>query len=209
MRTSLIIILLALGVGCGSTPDRQYFGISYSLVDVESHEKPKFAVSLRIREPDVQLAYNRPQIVYRFDPYKFKYYNYKFWVAKPQKMVAELFYRHLKHSNLFSEVSLVYRRGVPEYELEGEIAAIEEYDSGDAWYAHLAISVRLVRFHDREVIWSFKFDEKKEVFTKEPVYVVRALSELMEEQMGIMVTGIESAMAGQPTGEHGAQPETR
>ncbi len=188
------LICLSMASGCGSTPPRQYFGMSYSLSDVESRETPKYPFTLRIREPDIQLAFDRSQIVYRYDPYKFKYYNYKFWVAKPQTMVAELLYRHLKHTNLFNEVSLVYQREVPDYELHGGIDAIEEYDSGDTWYGHLAMNFRLVRFSDRKVVWAYRFDETKEVFTREPVYVVRALSELMDEQMSKMMPSMEAAM---------------
>ena len=151
---------------------------------------------MRIKAPDIGLAYERAQIVYRYDPYKFRYYHYRFWVAKPQQMIAELVFQHIKHLNLFREVSQTYQRGVPDFELEGQIYAIEEYDAGDTWYAHLAMSWRLVRFSDREVIWAGQFDRKKEVFTKQPVYVVRAISEIMEEEMVIMTMAIEEAMHG-------------
>lgn len=198
MRYFIAISLLAAltaGSGCSSAPERQYFGISYTLAKEDALSKPRFPVTLRIKEPGIVLAYDRPQIVYRYDPYRFKYYNYKFWVAKPQQMLAEIVHRHLKHANLFDEVSLSFQRQVPQYELEGEIAAIEEYDSGDKWYAHLALSFRLVRFEDRQVIWTFGFDETREVFNKEPVYVVRAMSELVDEQMVLFLEGIEKAMA--------------
>ena len=194
----VIAVQLLLVSACGSTPDRQYFGVAYTLVDVEAYKAPKFPYTLRILAPEIRLAYDRAQIVYRFDPFRFKYYNYKFWVAKPQQMMAELVHRHIQHANLFKETSLVYRRGVPDYELHGEIEAIEEYDSGDKWYAHLALSFRLVRFTDRKVIWSYQFDRKKEVFNKEPVYVVRGMSELMEEEMVIILTGIAAAMSEEP-----------
>ena len=188
------LICISMAASCGSSPPRQYFGMSYSFSDQVTQETPKYPFSLKIREPDIQLAYDRSQIVYRYDPYKFKYYNYKFWVAKPQTMVAELVYRHLKHTNLFNEVALDYQRDVPDYELHGGIDAIEEYDSGDTWYGHLAMNFRLVRFSDRKVVWAYRFDETKEVFTREPVYVVRALSELMDEQMAKMMPSMETAM---------------
>jgi ABC-type uncharacterized transport system auxiliary subunit len=151
-------------------------------------------VTLRIQEPEVRLAYDRPQIVYRYDPYNFRYYHFRFWVAKPQSMVAELVLQHLKHLNLFREISLTYTAGIPDYELAGQIDALEEYDSGDTWYAHLAMSFRLVRFSDRQVVFTWQFDEKKEVFTKEPVYVVRGLSELLDQQMQAMMPALDKAM---------------
>jgi len=184
-------------IGCPSTPQRQYYGLSYSLPDAPATDAAKYRATLMIREPDILLAYDRAQIVYRYDPFRFKYYNYKFWLAKPQQMIRELVYRHIKHVNLFDEVTLVFQRQVPDYVLEGMIDAVEEYDSGDVWYSHLAMSLRLVRYEDRKVIWTHKFDAKKEVFTKQPVYVVRAMSEQIEEQMEVIILGIDEAMAGE------------
>ena len=190
-----LLLAALVFIGCPKTPARQYYGLSYSLADVPAPAASKYKATLMIREPDILLAYDRAQIVYRFDPFRFKYYAFKYWLAKPQQMVRELFYRHIKHVNLFDEVTLVFQRQVPDYVLEGMIDAIEEYDSGDVWYSHLAMSLRLVRYSDREVIWSHKFDMKKEVFTKQPVYVVRAMSEQIEEQMEVIVKGIDEAMA--------------
>ncbi len=186
--------LLILVLSCSAAPERQYFGIAYTLVDIEANATPRYKATLRIVEPEIRLAYDRPQIVYRYDPYRFKYYNYKFWVAKPQQMVAEVIHRHLQKANLFLETALVYQRAVPDYELVGEIEAIEEYDSGDKWYAHLAMTMRLVRFTDRTVVWSYQFDRKQEVFNKEPVYVVRGMSDLMEEEMHQILAGIQEVM---------------
>lgn len=187
-------------IACPKTPARQYYGLSYSLADVPASPAAKYKAILMIQEPDILLAYDRAQIVYRYDPFRFKYYNFKYWLAKPQQMIRELFYRHIKHVNLFSDVTLVFQRQVPDYVLEGMIDAIEEYDSGDIWYSHLAMSLRLVRYSDREVLWSHKFDMKKEVFTKQPVYVVRAMSEQIEEQMGVIVQAIDAAMAKENLG---------
>jgi ABC-type uncharacterized transport system auxiliary subunit len=169
MKALVAAVLLALLLtGCSSAPDRKYYGLAYSLAESQTYPTPRYPVTLRVQEPDVRLAYDRPQIVYRYDPYNFRYYHYRFWVAKPQSMVAELVFQHLKHMNLFKDVSLTYTAGIPDYELAGQIDALEEYDSGDTWYAHLSMSFRLVRFDDRQVIFTWRFDEKKEVFTKDP-----------------------------------------
>jgi ABC-type uncharacterized transport system auxiliary subunit len=200
LKWFMIMVILAGLFSCGSVPDRRYFGLSYTMVDIPKNQEEKFPVTLRIQEPEILLAYDRPQIVYRFDPYKFKYYHFRFWVAKPQQMIAEVLHRHIKHVNLFRQVSLVYQREVPDFELVGQINAIEEYDAGDTWYAHISMSLQLVRFSDRKVIWAYEFDRKKEVFTKEPVYVVRAMSEIIEEEMRKIISGIEAAMGKEISG---------
>jgi ABC-type uncharacterized transport system auxiliary subunit len=194
VATAWMVMVGVMSLGCGTAPDRQYYALSYTLVDVPKEAKARFDVNVRVVEPDVRLAYDRPQIVYRYDPFRFKYYHYRFWVAKPQQMLAELVHRHLLHTNLFRETTLVYQSQVPDYELQGEIEAIEEYDSGDVWYAHLAMSLRLVRFSDRRIVWAYRFDKKKEVPNKQPVYVVRAMSDILEEEMSIITHGMAQAM---------------
>jgi len=194
---ALVASLLSGVLGCGTAPDRQYYALSYTFTDVKRETTPRFDVNLRVVEPEVRLAYDRPQIVYRYDPFRFKYYHYRFWVAKPQQMLGELVHRHLLHTNLFRETTLVYQSQVPDYELLGEIEAIEEYDSGDVWYAHLAMSLRLVRFSDRRIVWAYRFDKKKEVPNKQPVYVVRAMSDILEEEMAAITEGIARTMEGE------------
>ena len=104
--------------------------------------------------------------------------------------MRDLVVRHLSAVYLFQEVTKEYTR-VPHYELEAEIEGIEEYDSGDVWFAHLAITFKLVEFESGKVVWVHSFDVQKKVFNKQPVYVVKSLSEIMEIEMEKMVIGLD------------------
>jgi len=178
-----LLLLVAAMAGCSSVPDYTYFTMAYSLLPDEEVSAKPLADSLRIRDLEIAPAYDKDKMVYRFSPYQFQYYNYMLWAVKPNKMVTELIVRQLEHSGLFEVVSRDYGDDRPEFEMTGTLEAIEELDSGTEWYAHLAFSLRISRFRDDRVVWSHRVDAKKRVYNKAPVYVVKALSELMETEM--------------------------
>lgn len=174
---------LLLLAGCASVPEYTYFTMAYALLPSEDEPGEPLAESLRIRDLAIVPAYDKDKIVYRFSPYEFQYYNYKLWAVKPNRMVTGLIVRHIEHADLFRVVSRDYGESRPQYELSGVLQAIEELDSGDQWFAHLAFSLRMTRFGDNRVVWTYRADAKKRVYNKAPVYVVKALSELLEQEM--------------------------
>lgn len=199
-RHWLISALLA-AAACSSVPENHYFTMSYVLLprkDVQT-----FPVMLHVRQLEIMPAYDQDRIVYRYSPYEFRYYNYMLWASKPQKMIANMLIRHLVHSDLFDDVSSEYGERRPDYELFGTIDALEELDSGDEWYAHLALTLRLTRFRGEKVLWTHRVDAKKQVYNKEPVYVVKALSELMEAEMEKVVAGLRTFLRNRPPNGEG------
>jgi len=188
------LMLLILGMGCASVPDFTYFTMAYTLLP-QRHKHRALAESLRVSDMEITPAYDKDKIVYRFSPYQFQYYNYMLWAVKPNKMVTGLVVRHLEHSGLFEVVSRDYGETRPQYEMSGVLEAIEELDSGDEWFAHIALSLRLTRFRNDAVVWSYRIDKKKRVYNKEPVYVVKALSELMEQGMNEVVEDLRGFLS--------------
>jgi hypothetical protein len=61
----------------------------------------------------------------------------------------------------------------------------------------------MTRFRGEKVIWSHRVDAKKQVYNKEPVYVVKALSELMETEMGKVLTSLRTFLRSRPPEEEG------
>jgi len=185
-RMALLILLLSCLFclnTCSAVPENHYFTMSYVLLPLKGEVAKKPLATVRIRQLDITPAYDTEKIVYRYSPYEFQYYNYMLWAVKPQKMVTDMLIRHLQHSRLFANVSLDYGDHRPDYEISGMIHSIEELDSGDEWFAHLAFSLRMTRFRGENVVWSHDVNVKKQVYNKSPVYVVKALSELMEAEM--------------------------
>jgi len=197
----LIAALLSVAAACSSVPENHYFTMSYVLLPQE--DVKTFPVMLHVRQLEIMPAYDQDRLVYRYSPYEFRYYNYMLWAAKPHKMVTNMLIRHLDHSQLFEDVSQEYGDRRPDYELFGTIDAIEELDSGDEWFAHLAFTLRMTRFRGEKVVWSHRVDAKKQVYNKEPVYVVKAISELMEAEMGKVVTNLRTFLRNRAPEEEG------
>jgi hypothetical protein len=80
-----------------------------------------------------------------------------------------------------SHVVRRYDEGLaPDFELSGLVEAIEEYDSDQLWFAHLAIRLTLTRNSDGRVMYSRQFDNRKKVFRYSPEAVVQELSAILE-----------------------------
>jgi ABC-type uncharacterized transport system auxiliary subunit len=197
-RATLALCLVALAAAaCGSSKvrSRSYYTLAYALTDEERlAPAPRVPVMLRVKELDVELSYDRQPIVYRYSPYQLEFYQYHQWIAKPQRMLTELIYKHLKHANVFRQVTTSLKEGLPDYELEGQVRNIEEFDSDTEWSAHLAMTLQVVDTRTRRLVWRHDFDQRRKVFNHDVIYVVRALSQILEEEMGRVAPSLEAAL---------------
>lgn len=85
----------------------------------------------------------------------------------------------------------------PDYVLSGSIKAIERFDSGDLWAAHLVMRMELVRQADGKVIWQTDFDDEKQVFSPAMVHTVSALSVILGQQMKTAIESIDFKFSNQ------------
>ena len=181
-----ILVFLCVITSCFSNnaPDRTYFSIDYALGQQPSYSCAKFDRSVMIQNASSIIAYDRQEIVYRANPYEFQYYWYRLWASKPRKMLRELIASHLRYTNLFRSVSLTVEDRLPDYALEVEITSIEEMDvSEKEWYAHLGLRFTLVHLETNANVWTYEFDARRPVADNKPVYVVKAMSELLDAEL--------------------------
>lgn len=184
--------------GCGSIPTKQFYVLNYLPSAAWNRSNPApYPYTIRLREFDIEEAYNRPQIIYRQSPFELQYYIYRVWAVKPTRMLSDLAYKHLLTSRLVSSVIRRFDEGPkPDYELSGIIEAIEEYDSEELWFAHLAINMNLTRISDGSLVYTRRFDLRKRVFQHKPEFVIRELSALMEYVMTQATHDIDIKLAG-------------
>jgi len=57
---------------------------------------------------------------------------------------------------------------------------LEEYDSDQLWFAHLAMRLTLTRLSDGVVVYSEHFDNRKKVYQFTPETVVQEMSVILE-----------------------------
>ncbi len=187
-----IVIAFSLFAACAvltscfgnKAPERSYFSIDYALSSQPRYAAPKYNATLVIQNIASTLAYDRQEIVYRTNPYEFQYYWYRLWASKPRKMLNELVLGHLQYTNLFQSVSSTIEDRLPDYLLDIYIVSIEELDVSDTeWYAHMSLRFTLTRSSSSEAIWTYTFDAKRPVASNQPVYVVKAMSEMLSTEL--------------------------
>jgi ABC-type uncharacterized transport system auxiliary subunit len=154
-----------------------------------------YPYSLQVQRFDVQRIYNRQNIVYRFAPQELKWYEYQQWAVRPDYMVTDLVLSHFETAGIFNRVGTEFLEARPDFRLEGTVEALERFDAGDIFYGHLAMSFKMVRIDDGQQVWEYSFDERKQVYQREMVYTVIALSQLFEDQMNTVVGQLDSLLA--------------
>ncbi|MEO1338356.1 MAG: ABC-type transport auxiliary lipoprotein family protein, partial [Myxococcota bacterium] len=175
------ILLLITATGCFSARavERNYFVLHGD--PVASAAVGPLAGIVRVRDMDTDSVYEKFQIVVRRSPYQLRYSNQNVWAVRPNQMVSDLIAQALESGHAFVGVTRQLLDVRPAYTMSGKIIAIELYDSGDLWFAHLSLHMHLTRFEDGASIWTFEFDRRKEIDAQSFDHGVRALSELLQQ----------------------------
>jgi ABC-type uncharacterized transport system auxiliary subunit len=197
--TAGIIFVGALSIlsGCAAVPLKQYYLLNYIPSARKDRLNPApYPCTIRLRDFDIEEAYNRPEIVYRQSPFQLQYDYYRAWAVKPARMISDLVYKHLFATGIVSSVIRRFDEGPkPNYELSGMIEALDEYDSQELWFAHIALRINLIMISDGTVMYTKRFDLRKRVFEHKPENVIRELSSLMEFIMVQTIHDIDAKLA--------------
>lgn len=208
-----VLVLAALPFllgSCGfgrSAPTRNYYVLEYQfnpVIPPGSNRPHPF--SLQIERFNVQRIYNRQNIVYRFAPQELKWYEYQQWAVRPDYMITDIVQKHLEASSLFNRVGAEFLDARADFRLEGTVEALERFDSRDVYYGHMAMSFKMMRADTGQQVWEYSFDERKQVYQREMVYTVVALSQILQNNMNTVVSQIDSVLAAM-NGE-APRPET-
>lgn len=209
VRILASVCLAVLCAGCASVPIKRYYTLNYiPILMADRQRQGPYPFVIRVRDLSIEEAYARPQIVYRQSPFELDYYFYRVWAVKPTRMVTDLLHKHLVASELVSSVVRRFDEGAkPYYELSGTIEAIEEYDSGNLWFAHLALHLRMARISDGRTIYSRRFDHRKQMFENRPEILVREMSAITEYILNQTMRDLDAVFARE-LGMNVPAPET-
>lgn len=201
VHVAALLLALVFGVGCfgNKAPERTYYSVDYALTTQPRTEHPKYDATLVVQNITSALAYDRQEIVYRANPYEFQYYWYCLWASKPRKMLSELITAHLQYANLFKNVSTTIEDKLPDYLLDVHIVSIEELDVSETeWYAHMSLRFTMYRAADNSVVWNYTFDGKRQVADNRPVYVVKAMSEILDAELTKAFMQLDDKLSQEP-----------
>ena len=173
---TLFALTLTACLGGGSSEPTKYYTIAVE--DIQAPSTTTFKDKrLQIRKFTIEPAYQRTNIVYRESAYDFMFYDLDLWASRPEHMLAQVAGEYLNRAAIFKSVE-TKTSGKPDYELLGNVVAIEEIDEGSSQYARLAIQLTFRKTESDEVLWEKSFDEKKSMSDREPRTTAETISKI-------------------------------
>ncbi|MBT4483111.1 MAG: hypothetical protein HOC71_05480, partial [Candidatus Latescibacteria bacterium] len=82
----------------------------------------------------------------------------------------------------------------------GTVEALEKYDAGDLFFAHLAMTFKMLDTDDGSQVWDYSFDRRKQVYSVEMVHTIIGLSSIFQTEMDIVEGQLDSLFLSLKTG---------
>lgn len=187
---ALLAFSLTACLGGGSSEPTKYYTIAVEKISAPATDSYKDK-RLQVRKFTIEPAYQRVNIVYRESAYDFMFYDLDLWASRPEHMMAQVASEYLAKSGLFKSVE-TKANGKPDYELLGNIVAIEEVDEGSSQYARLAMQLTFRKTESDQAIWEKSFDEKLSMDNREPRTTAETISKLFGKYMEEALSEISS-----------------
>ena len=171
---TLLAFSLTACLGGGSSEPTRYYTIAVENISLPS--AGAFADKrLQVRKFTIEPAYQRTNIVYRESDFMF--YDLDLWASRPEHMLAQVASEYITKSGLFKSVE-TKSSSKPDYELLGNVVAIEEVDEGSSQYARLAVQLSFRKTENDQAIWEKTFDQKMSMDNREPRTTAETISKL-------------------------------
>lgn len=185
------LLLTAGAVGCSQLiggrselRERRKFIIEAEPVrlDLPNSARP-YQLRVQVERFSISRLYERDQITFRLTPEEIRHDRYNLWAVRPSEMITNAVTDYLRNARLFTDIREDFLDTTPDLTLTGSIDAIERFDSGDRWFARLAVTMQLVD-RQNQIFWQHRFDpDEVEVYESEIVRTVDAMRDLMQQNM--------------------------
>ena len=176
---ALLSVFTLTGCLGGSTEPSRYYTVSAESISVAGAASD---TRVHVKKFTIDPAYQRSNIVYRESPYDFMFYDLDLWATRPEQMLTQVAGEYLVKSNLFKSVELK-PMGKPDFELLGNVDAIEEIDEGSSQYAHLALQLTFRKTGEDAPLWEKRYDERQSMNKRDAHSAAESLSKLYAKFM--------------------------
>jgi ABC-type uncharacterized transport system auxiliary subunit len=189
-RSLLVFSLLTLLTGCA----KQQMEASYYLLEfAPTAINPRLMVDeplpyrVQVLNFKIPRSYDSNRIIARLSSHQINYYRYSLWAVKPQVAVADLLVQQVNAYHLFKDCQREFLDERPDYEITGELAQIERYESPAYVAAHLRMEFDLYDFNDKDILVTHAFDREIPVPAANMTIFAKALSDLVAEESEIFL----------------------
>ena len=176
---ALLSVFTLTGCLGGSTEPSRYYTVSAESISVAGATSD---ARVHVKKFTIDPAYQRTNIVYRESPYDFMFYDLDLWATRPEQMLTQVAGEYLIKSNMFKSVDLK-PMGKPDFELLGNVDAIEEIDEGSSQEAHLAVQLTFRKVGEDAPLWEKRYDERQSMSKRDAHSAAEALSKLYAKFM--------------------------
>ena len=176
---ALLSVFTLTGCLGGSTEPSRYYTVSAESISVAGATSD---ARIHVKKFTIDPAYQRTNIVYRESPYDFMFYDLDLWATRPEQMLTQVAGEYLIKSNMFKSVDLK-PMGKPDFELLGDVDAIEEIDEGSSQEAHLAVQLTFRKVGEDAPLWEKRYDERQSMNKRDAHSAAEALSKLYAKYM--------------------------
>ena len=155
-----------------------------------SSQRP-YSYKVAVERFDVSRLYDRTQVIYRLSSEEIREDRHLRWANRPSDMITDAVEGYLRQGLLFQDVRQEFL-DEPDFTLSGNVKAIERIDSGDEWYAKLALTMQLTD-RDGTAVWQDEFGigELVRVYDEDFVQTVAKMSQMLHGYMEKAVRGID------------------
>ena len=176
--------------GClgGSSEPSRYYTVSAEPISTSGAASD---ARVHVKKFTIDPAYQRSNIVYRESAYDFMFYDLDLWATRPEQMLTQIAGEYLVKSNIFKAVDLK-PMGKPDFELLGNVDAIEEIDEGSSQYAHLAVQLTFRKVGEDAPLWEKRYDERESMSKRDAHSAAEAISKLYAKFMQDALQNIAS-----------------
>jgi len=186
---ALLSVFALTGCAGGSSEPSRYYTISAESISASGASSD---TRVHVKKFTIDPAYQRTNIVYRESPYDFMFYNRDLWATRPEQILTQVASEYLIKSNMFKSVDLK-PMGKPDFELLGNVDAIEEIDEGDSQEAHLAVQLTFRKVGEEAPLWEKRYDDRESMSKRDAHSAAEALSKLYAKFMQDALASIANA----------------
>jgi ABC-type uncharacterized transport system auxiliary subunit len=127
---------------------------------------------------------NRPEMIYKVNPYKTGVYQYNRWRTDPAYLATDYLTRDFRDSGLFKAVYSSDNSGKARFHLEGGVVDFQENDEPPPWHAALTLNITLLDTDQENVADKVMFQRNYHAQEVMPARTPEGLAEAMSTAMG-------------------------
>jgi len=190
--TSTIVVLALISFsGCTASAGKKYYQLYLPISAEQSAQIEKNPLHidkiLMVAPVQVDSTYLDYRVVYRSSPYEINYYNYNFWVKKPDRMVNDAIVDYLSECKVFRRVISKFPEGTPDLLLKAYVHVIEEVDSSKIWFGHLRMDIQIRDFKTDKEVLSHSFDRQLRLRDKKIELLPKTISRILKEELDTLI----------------------